>query len=318
MVTPKPDVDTHKYAENVEEQFIHLTNVKTITSVLIVMVITLQEAENVKLNKEKRKKAFWIKTKNVSATTLLMTFREKRPPKFLNILGEQSKTKVYEYFDRAMMCQNCLEYGHTTNRCHESTLICAQCNARGHSLKTCRRNYLVCHHCEDVHRSFSKNCLRYKQEIEITKIQTRERVSKTEAEQRLQKENPNKMNYAKATKQSSNTSAIPSTSANSDALDNDSNDTSETNPILRQEAKEIFEDREVIEINSEFISTTKVFETSSGRRKEMIHIDRTGGRTLTPQNAEIHGYFTKACPGQKRPASQGDQSPFKKNKKKEI
>jgi len=53
MVTPKIDVDTHKYAENVEEQIIQLKNVKTITSVLIVMVITSQEAENVNLNKEK-------------------------------------------------------------------------------------------------------------------------------------------------------------------------------------------------------------------------------------------------------------------------
>jgi len=60
MVTPKIDVDTHKYAENVEEQIIQLTNVKTITSVLIVMVITLQEAENVKLNKEKDQE---VKTK---------------------------------------------------------------------------------------------------------------------------------------------------------------------------------------------------------------------------------------------------------------
>jgi len=30
MVTPKPDVDRHKYAENVEKQIIQLTNVKTI------------------------------------------------------------------------------------------------------------------------------------------------------------------------------------------------------------------------------------------------------------------------------------------------
>jgi len=53
-------------------------------------------------------KAFWIKTKNITATPLILTFREKEPPKFLNILGEKSKTKVYEYFERPMMCQNCL------------------------------------------------------------------------------------------------------------------------------------------------------------------------------------------------------------------
>jgi len=48
------------------------------------------------------------------------------------------------------------------------------------------------------------------------------------------------MNYAKAAKQTSKTSAIPATSANSDALDNYLNDTSETNPVVRQEAQEFF------------------------------------------------------------------------------
>jgi len=63
MVTPKPDVIKQKYAENVEEQTIHLTNVKTIPSVLIVMVITLREAGNVKLNRERKIKEVQAKEK---------------------------------------------------------------------------------------------------------------------------------------------------------------------------------------------------------------------------------------------------------------
>jgi len=199
-----------------------------------------------------------------------------------------------------MVCPNCLEYGHTAKRCHESTPICAQCNASEHSLKTCRRSDIVCHHCEDDHRSFTKNCPRYKQDIEIIKTQTRERVSKTEAKQRLLKENPNKMNYAKAAKQTSNTSAIPSTSANSDALDNDLNDTSETNPVLRQEAQEIFKNTELIETNSEL-------------REEAHNIFNS--TAPTQQNAGTPGYYTKAFLGQKRPASPSDQSPPEKKKR---
>jgi len=53
MVTPKPDVDKHKYAENVEEQIIQLTDVKTSPSVLNAIVITLLGTGNVKLNKQK-------------------------------------------------------------------------------------------------------------------------------------------------------------------------------------------------------------------------------------------------------------------------
>jgi len=55
MVTLKPDVDKHKYAENVEEQITQLTNMETIPSVQIVTVITMREAENVKLNKKRER-----------------------------------------------------------------------------------------------------------------------------------------------------------------------------------------------------------------------------------------------------------------------
>ena len=49
-------------------------------------------------------KTFWIQTKNITATPQILTFRKKEPPKFLNIDGEQSKTKVFECFERPMMC----------------------------------------------------------------------------------------------------------------------------------------------------------------------------------------------------------------------
>ena len=114
----------------------------------------------------------------------------------------------------------------------DSTPICTQCNVSGHSLKTCRRSDLICHHCEGHHRSFPKNCSRYKHVGEIIKIQTRERVPKTEAEQRLLEENPNKLNHAKALKQTPNTSTMTSTSAKSNTFNNDLNDTSEINPNL--------------------------------------------------------------------------------------
>jgi len=59
------------------------------------------------------------------------------------------------------------------------------------------------------------------------------------------------MNYAEAAKQTSKTIAILSKSANGDALDDDSNDTGETNPVLCQEAQEIFKNSELVETNSE-------------------------------------------------------------------
>jgi len=48
-------VNKQKYAENVEEQTFQSTTVKTTPSVLIVLVITLGEAEGVEPNKERER-----------------------------------------------------------------------------------------------------------------------------------------------------------------------------------------------------------------------------------------------------------------------
>ena len=90
------------------------------------------------------------------------------------------------------------------------------------------------------------------------------------------------MNYAKAVKQKSHSSEIPSTSANSDALDNDSNDTSETNPVLRKEAQEIFKNTELVESDLELSEETN---------------NVSNNPAPTQQNAGTHGYYIKAFPG---------------------
>ena len=44
--------------------------------------------------------ATWIKTRNNTSTSLLLTFKEKEPPIFIEIPGEQAKIKVFEYYAR--------------------------------------------------------------------------------------------------------------------------------------------------------------------------------------------------------------------------
>jgi len=78
MVTPKPDVDKHKYAENVEEQIIQMTNVKRIPSVLIVMVITLREAENEKLKKREKDQRSSSKRESRKKKSYPNTIRRRR------------------------------------------------------------------------------------------------------------------------------------------------------------------------------------------------------------------------------------------------
>ena len=64
-------------------------------------------------------KATWLKTRNLTSTPLLLTFKEKEPQRFIKIPGEQAKSKAYEYYERPMSYKTCLRYGHTVKRCHE-------------------------------------------------------------------------------------------------------------------------------------------------------------------------------------------------------
>ena len=53
------------------------------------------------------------------STLLLISFNEKEPIKYLEIPGEEAKTKVYEYYEMPMSFKKCLEYGHMLKRCHK-------------------------------------------------------------------------------------------------------------------------------------------------------------------------------------------------------
>ena len=50
------------------------------------------------------KNAIWMIIKNTTSTPLLLTFKEKEPPRFIETPREQAKTKVYEFHERPMSC----------------------------------------------------------------------------------------------------------------------------------------------------------------------------------------------------------------------
>ena len=58
-------------------------------------------------------KTTWIKTKNPTYTSFLIALKKTR---YLDIPGEQAKTKVYEYYKRPMSCKKCFQYGYTLKR----------------------------------------------------------------------------------------------------------------------------------------------------------------------------------------------------------
>ena len=76
-------------------------------------------------------KSTWIKTKNTTSTPVRLTFKEKEKPRFIEIPGEQAKTKVHELYERPMSCKTCLRYGHTLKSSHETKATCARCSSEG-------------------------------------------------------------------------------------------------------------------------------------------------------------------------------------------
>ena len=132
------------------------------------------------------KKATWIKPK----TSLLLTFKEKEPPRCIEIPGEKAKTKVYVFYERPMRCETCLRYGHTVKRWHEPIEACAKCSCHGHNKNMCTSTEDRRCHCGDYHQSFSRNCPVFKRETEIDLIQRKERIPRLQAIRKLLRINP--------------------------------------------------------------------------------------------------------------------------------
>ena len=113
----------------------------------------------------------------------------------MNIIGEQTLTKVYEYFSKPMICRQCLEYGHTGKLFKQQVATCGKCDAAGHNRDECTSHDIMCHHCGDEHPTASNRCPTYRLEEEIIRVQKRENISRHQARTKILSENPSlKMN----------------------------------------------------------------------------------------------------------------------------
>ena len=126
-----------------------------------------------------------------ASTPLLLTFKEREPPIFIEIPGEQAKTKIYEHYEILISCKKCLRCGHTKKECHEAIAMCARCSCQGPDTDKCTSTEVRCFHCGDDHQVFSRSCLIFKREIEIVQIQTKERIPRLQAIRKLLRLNPN-------------------------------------------------------------------------------------------------------------------------------
>ena len=143
--------------------------------------------------------ADWIKPRTAYTRALLLTFRENNIPEYLEIPGEQSSTKVYEYISKPQICSRCLEFRHGAKYCRSPVQVCGKCDEVGHEKTNCRANTTKCHHCAERHYTGDKQCSVDKYEQEVLIIQAKQRVLRRQAVQYLEVNNPGiKMNYLRA------------------------------------------------------------------------------------------------------------------------
>ena len=141
------------------------------------------------------------KGRNGRTVPLLIDFRGDLPA-FLEVPGEQARTKVVEYKRSPLMCRKCQEFGHSQKWCVNSAR-CGRCSEEGHETGDCEAREVKCYHCEKDHIAGSRTCLEYKYQEEILAVQVRERVTRNQARIIFDRRNPTfrSMNFSEAVKQ---------------------------------------------------------------------------------------------------------------------
>lgn len=106
------------------------------------------------------------KFKSKNLTFAKITFNQHTIPS--EIWFANRRIEIREVLPKPMLCNRCLEFGHTYKRCNINIQRCHKCGLTTHSNKDCKSK-LECFNCGGEHSVFSNNCpkFRIRQEILI-------------------------------------------------------------------------------------------------------------------------------------------------------
>ena len=146
-----------------------------------------QELKTQKVIEAKRIKKFVRNIdgdKIVDTPLVVLTFDCPEIPK--TIKAGYLNLQVRLHIPTPMRCQNCQTFGHTKKRCRRSQ-VCKKCcsNDIDHFKENVCNNAMKCANCGDGHESFRKSCPVYKDEFEICKIRSVEKISYVEAKKKI-------------------------------------------------------------------------------------------------------------------------------------
>lgn len=138
----------------------------------------------------------------VQTRTLIATFKLPQIPQKVR-LGFLS-LEVRPYIPNPLRCFGCQRYGHSSRICRNPP-VCGFCSLDEHAPEKCQQQ-IQCLNCKGSHPSWSRECKRFKEEQEIQKIKTLEKVSHFEARKMFNIQNPHVLSestntYAHFTKQ---------------------------------------------------------------------------------------------------------------------
>lgn len=98
------------------------------------------------------------------------------------------KCDVKLYIPNPRRCFACQQYGHSQNFCNREP-ICGICSTSQHVPNPCVEE-MKCINCSGPHTAWSRSCPVFKQEMEISKIQVFDRITRVEAKKKFLSYNP--------------------------------------------------------------------------------------------------------------------------------
>lgn len=204
----------------------------------------------------------------------VLTFKVCTIPEYIQI--GYNKVSVDEFIPDPFRCFKCFRFGHSAEKCRETTKKCPNCGCDAHSPKDpetgifekCEKS-ANCVNCHKNHNSLYRKCETFKKEKEIQCIRIKNRVSYFEARRRYKIQHPLQFTFASVVKTPNNPKI------NENIIDDNTGEpTAQKEELCSNDMEQGMSDMEVEEV---VIANTKTVTTKDG--KEI---------TIYPRNTPKH------------------------------
>lgn len=126
----------------------------------------------------------FIRARTPDTYAVMITFNTPNMPYSIYIPGERYDCRIYPFYRKPMLCNNCQKYGHTSKRCRDTEPTCRIC-CQSHQTESCISSVTKCFHCQGNHRAGDRECPHHIRETALLRTQEDKKVSLQRARQML-------------------------------------------------------------------------------------------------------------------------------------